>query len=51
MMDAPDNRFFNRLANACSDTPLSWLSGADIPAMAAHLLTTPSLTNEASPCI
>jgi hypothetical protein len=46
MVDAPGIRFFNRIANAWSDTPLSWLTGADIGAMAAHLLTTPSLTNE-----
>jgi NAD(P)H dehydrogenase (quinone) len=46
ILDAPGIRLFNRIANAWSDTPLSWLSGADIGAMAAHLLTTPSLTNE-----
>lgn len=46
IMDAPGIRFFNRISNAWDDTPLSWLSGADVGAMAAHLLTKPLLTNE-----
>jgi NAD(P)H dehydrogenase (quinone) len=45
-VDAPGIRFFNRIANPWGDTPLSWLSGADVGAMAAHLLTKPSLTHE-----
>jgi NAD(P)H dehydrogenase (quinone) len=46
LVDAPSIRFFNRIANAWGDTPLSWLSGSDVGAMAAHLLIKPSLTGE-----
>ena len=46
LIDGRDIRESGRIANAFGDCKLSWISGADVGAMAASLLANPDLASE-----